>query len=366
MHRTSFLGALAVGLVGAHAALAQTSGTIMTPSPNDPTTRVGTRGANFLLLPVGARGEAMAGAYTGLATGVTAMYWNPAGVASTDVVSAGFTSTALYKDLDIKHTFMGVLIPALGGALGINYNRLDSGDIPRTDEANPDGGNPQFGSVFSWGSTAVGLTFGRRLTDRLAVGVGAKTITEGMDGASASWWAVDVGTTFNTGLYGLSLGAALTNIGSQARYSGPVLEQRVTADQAFQVDVPLTFTQSRIALPTAFRFSVTSHLTGAPDALLSTGGPHVVRAVLEFYDGTDTDLMTTLAGEYGYRDLIFLRAGKRFFNEARSDFRSSSFGFSWGGGIRLPVFRRHLSFDYAYTMMGELDNVQTFSFEFGN
>lgn len=365
MRRQTLLGVIVAGLALTGTAAAQNTGTELTPQPDEPTTRVATRGANFLLVPVGARGQALAGAYAGLASGVTAMYWNPAGVATADVLSGAFSRSDLYGGLGIQHTYAGFIVPFLGGGLGLNYTRLDSGDIPRTDEDNPDGGNPQFGETFTWAGTAVGITYGRRLTDRLAVGGGAKVITEGMSGAEARWWALDVGTQFNTGLYGLRLGAALSNIGSRARMEGPLIERRVATDQAFQVALPIRFATTPTALPTAFRFSVVSEVAGSPDALTMPSGAHRLRGILDFYDGVDTDLQVAIAAEYNYRSLLYLRAGKRFMNERDTDFRSASYGLSWGFGVRLPVLGRFVSFDYAHSVMGDLDNVQTFSFEVG-
>jgi hypothetical protein len=365
MLRTMTLSVVA-GLALAGAAAAQTNGTFLNPSPDQPTTRVGTRGANFLEIGVGARAQALGNAGGGLISGVTAMYWNPAGIGSTDQVSAAFSRSDLYRGLGITHAYFGVVFPVLGGGLGINYTRLDGGDIPRTDEEHPDGSGTQFGTVFSWSGTAVGIAYGRRLTDRLSVGGGAKVISEGIDNAQAQWLGFDIGTQFNTGLAGFSIGAAMTNAGGSARFGGPLIERRVNAQDAFTLALPVQFATIAHALPTAFHFSVVSNLAGSPDALLRQGGLHKLQAIIEFNDGVDTDLMTTLAAEYSYNNLLFLRAGKRLVNEQRTDFRASSFGLAWGGGLRLPIFGRHVSMDYAHTNMGELQNVQTFTFEIGN
>ena len=48
---------------------------------NSDNTAFGTSSAEFLLLGAGARGTALGGAYAALATDVTALYYNPAGVA---------------------------------------------------------------------------------------------------------------------------------------------------------------------------------------------------------------------------------------------------------------------------------------------
>jgi hypothetical protein len=64
--------------------------------------------------------------------------------------------------------------------------------------------------------------------------------------------------------------------------------------------------------------------------------------------------------------MVFLRAGKRFVNEKQTDNRTFAFGASFGGGVRVPMGGgRKVAFDYAYTGMNDLKNVQVFSLEIG-
>lgn len=364
MRRITAIVALAL-LCGGDLA-AQSSGTFLTPTPDQGTTRVGARGANFLEIGVGARAMALGGAYTGLATGATSMYWNPAGIGSTEGIDVAFSYAPLYGDLDITHNFAAVAIPLFGGGIGISYINLNSGDIPRTNEGYPGGGDPQFGQVFTYTATAIGLHYGRRLTDRLQVGFSGKVIQEGLTDAKASWWALDFGTMFNTGLYGLSLGAALQNIGNSAAMTGALTKTRITADDAFPVDQPVNLAVESYQLPMTFRFSLVSDLAGSPDALFAPGSNVGARLALDLNDGVDTDLQSSLGLEVNVRQLVYLRAGKKWVNEGSDSFRSFSYGFAFGGGLHIPLLGRVLSFDYAYTNMGELSNVQVFSFELGD
>ena len=67
MPRTSASLAAALALVSGGPLLAQGTGTVLLPVPENPTTRVATRGANFLEVGIGARGLGMAGGYTRIA-----------------------------------------------------------------------------------------------------------------------------------------------------------------------------------------------------------------------------------------------------------------------------------------------------------
>ncbi len=66
--------------------------------------------------------------------------------------------------------------------------------------------------------------------------------------------------------------------------------------------------------------------------------------------------------------MLFVRGGKRFYNDDRDIGEDSSimYGLSGGFGVRLPIAGRGLRFDYAYTALGDqLQNIQVFSLEFG-
>lgn len=363
MHRHTTLLAALLLLPGSLAA--QRTGTFLEPLPTDGTTRVAQRGANFLEIGVGARARAMGDAYSGIATGATATFWNPAGLGSVEQFTVAYSYLDLYGDLGITHHFASVALPMFGGAAAVSYIGLNSGDIPRTDEVNPGGGSQAAGEFFTFTSQAIGLHYGRRLTDRLQIGFTGRVIQEGISQANIGWWGLDVGTMFNTGLYGLSIAATLANVGPSARYEGGAIVARITTDRAFPFSVPIRYKTSAYTLPTTFRFAVVSSLMGGPDALFAPGGKSDFRIAAELNDAVDTDIQVSVGAEYSFNQLIFLRAGKKFVNEAYSDFRSFGHALSFGGGIRVPLLGSRLSLDYAYTNMGELQNVHAFSFEFG-
>ena len=366
MKRT-MLATLGMVVLGSSPLMGQGQGDFLRPRPDQATTRVANRGANFLKIGVGARFDALAGSMTGLADGVTAMYWNPAGIASTEALGIGLSYADLFAGLGINHGFGALVLPFASGGLGLSVTQLTSGDIPRTTETNPGADSPQVGSTFDWTSMSIGLHYGRRLTDRLNIGMGVKVISEGIDNAGATWWAIDLGTQFNTGLYGLTIGATLANIGPDAQFEGSAVTTRIEDPGAFGVDVPVRFNTSAFALPTSFRFSLVENFVGGADALLLPGGFHSFKAGVDLFDGVDTDLQAALGLEYNYRELLWLRAGKKWVNEGPdiASFRDFTHNVSFGGGLWIPLLGRQFKFDYAFTAIEDLDNIQVFSFEFG-
>ena len=71
--------------------------------------------------------------------------------------------------------------------------------------------------------------------------------------------------------------------------------------------------------------------------------------------------------EYGFRNTLFLRGGKRMYNDQRDEGvdNGMAIGLAGGFGLRLPLKGRSVRFDYSYQGAGALQNVQIFSFEVG-
>ncbi len=353
-------------------AQAQNLGDGLEPEPDQSTSRVATRGANWLEIPVGARAQALGGAGTALIRGVEALAWNVGAIAEAESFSVGWAYSELFDEADISHQFAGAVIP-LGdvSALGVSIIALSGGDIIRTSERFPEGGDPQFGETFEFTGFAAQVAFARQLTDRLNLGGALKIVSEGIDNARANWIGGDLGALFDTGLLGVTIGVAIQNIGGEARVTGPAIESVVgqTTDAFPTADnVPVQFDTNDLNLPTAFRFSAVFDVTGTPEAWFpDVGAEHNVRLVTDFFDSIDTPVEPSVGIEYAFKELVFGRIGKRFFNEERtSDIRDFGDGFALGGGIRLPVLDRYLGFDYAYTDMGLLDNIQTISINLGS
>jgi len=125
-------------------------------------------------------------------------------------------------------------------------------------------------------------------------------------------------------------------------------------------------------MPTMFRFSVMSDLIGGSESLLSQRTDMgVLRLVGEFSNAMDTDQQAAVGTEYGFRNVLFLRAGKRWLNEnisGRASITNSEYwsrGLGFGGGLRLPVGGKSMQFDYAWQGAGELPANHHFSLDFG-
>lgn len=335
------------------------------PTPQDTPNRQGTRGANFLHLDVGARMGAMAGTTTASVQGPVSWFVNPAGAAYSEGFSVAAGRQNLYQDLGLAQTYVGISQPALGGVIGVHFNSLNSGDIKKTTEANPFG-ERLGGNTFQWTSTSIGLGYAKRLTDRLTVGGQVKYIAEGIPDAGTRWIAGDIGSQFNTGLYGLTVGGSVSNVGTVGKATGALLTRVVsTTDRTvFSETRRISYYAAGVELPVEFRLSLGSDLLGSANSLLGKGsGKHLLNAEVAVNESTDFSTQYAFAAEYGFRNTLFVRGGKRFFNDDRDRGTDTPVGLTGGFGLRLPVKDRALRFDYAYQSAGALQNIQYFSFE---
>ena len=349
---------------------AQGSGTIDVPSRNESVTRVATRGAAFLSLGVGARALALAGAFTATASDLSAAYWNPAGLGEVTTASGFASHEKLYGNSGLTNTFVTGVIPAFGGAFGISFTGFSSGDIERTTEFYPEGGDPALGQTVSWTGTAVGVHYARQFTDRLTAGGTIKRASEGIEFASATWYAGDFGVRFRSGIAGSTLGFTVANLGTSARMGGPAIQRRLTQrnDPQFPTGRPLDIglRPQLLQLPTVLRFAVQTDVLGGPESLMGSryGADHTLSLVADVSDAIDTGIMPAFAAEYGFRRRLFLRGGGRWLNDERIA-QGSGISYSAGGGVMIPIASRRFLLDYAWRNFGQLNDNQVISFQFG-
>lgn len=343
-------------------------GTIIVPDATDRTTRVGTRGANFLHVGVGARSQGLGTAAGSMIDGPEAMFWNPAGIVTRDALAVFVSYMQLFGNSGVTNTAAALTMPIGQGALGLSFTQYGSGSIDRTTEVAPDGDDPAFPGQFQYTGTSFALQYARNITDRLSASGGLRFVQEGIDFAQNSFVGFDLATRFRTGLYGLSVAAAVTNIGPSNRFTGSGVQRRISAprENGFSTgsSIPVQYNTRQVQLPTGFRMGVESHLLGDAEALFGTSKTHSLVGEVDFYDAIDTDLQPSLGFEYGYKSNYFLRAGKHWFNEQHAAWKLAD-GLSFGGGVKIPVLGRKLTLDYAFTTMGELQHNQVLSFEIG-
>lgn len=195
---------------------------------------VGTEGASFLDIPVGAGPAAMGSAYTALAANAYAPTWNPGGlgmVSGTELAGQhlSYLESIHYEYLSFVHPLAKDRDSGTQRGVGFSIQYLGSGDIAGTDQTGASTGD--FSSYYA----SYNLAYGQTLGEKLSLGVGGKMIRAKIDDVTASAYAADLG-----GMYKVSekiqMGASILNLGSKLKFisEGDDLPLAFRAGAAYQ------------------------------------------------------------------------------------------------------------------------------------
>jgi hypothetical protein len=277
-------------------------------------TKVGATGGQFLKIDVGARGSAMGGAYGSVTNDLTSVYWNCAGLADVSSISADFSYTQWFANF--SHNFVGLAIPISDGyTVALSYTSFGANDIKVTTVEIPEG----TGYTYDINNVSAAATFSGYLTKQFSFGVTAKYVSNSLASVAANGLAFDIGTMYDTELYGIKLGFAIQNLGLSEKYSGQDLHTMTKLYQGFNSSsLDAEYLAYAFDLPLMFRASISS-------VLMNNNGNKLIVAG-DFLTASDSKEQFMLGGEYTWNDLVAFRAGYRFNHE--------QFGFSGGIGLK--------------------------------
>ena len=316
--------------------------------------RTGTNGAAELLIPVGTRDIAMAGSTLAAARGIDALFWNPAGSAEVlRDVTLYASHMAYLADIGVDCGAVSVNIETFG-VISLDIKVLSIGDIPVTTAQYPDGTGNTFRPQFF----TMGLTYARRLTDRIAVGFTGTLITERMAEVSASGVAFNGGLIYSDlgGLPGLSFGVVVKNIGPQMKFDGPGLSIQADAAGLDRGTMLYSIDAAGFELPSTFELGF-AYRTNVFEN-------NMVTIASSFENNNFADDEYKFGFEYGFQDLLFLRAGYDYQPPKSAD-RENIYGMTLGGGVHMSVGSVDVTFDYAFRSTTFFDNNHVFSVKLG-
>ncbi len=311
------------------------------------TSKVGTTAAQFLKITPGARAIALGGALTAIDGDIYSSYYNPAGVArNSNNGQVTFNHASWLADMSFDYAAGAIDIEGLGTI----FTTLTSFRVPEDKVrtfANPEGD----GRYWDAGALAIGIGYARELTDRFSIGFNAKYIHESIWNSSASGFALDVGTLYETPFAGLKIGAAITNFGTTMKLDGRDIQFNYDPnndDNSGPNNIPSKYDMSEFNLPLTFRIGLSMdvvknrflRITGSVDATHPNDNTEYINSGVEF----------------AYDEMFFVRGGYRsLFKE------NSEEGLTLGGGIKYKLTGTLKIFvNYGYADFGRLKNVQFF------
>ncbi len=325
----------------------------VTPSENAYTTEVthrGTTAGAMLEIAVGARAEAMGGAFTAIADDPSALYWNPAGITQIKSMAVQFTNTKWLVDTKFNSLDLIIPIPSVGSSLGFHLAMLDYGSNPVRTVFRPEG----TGETYDANDYVAALYWAMGVTDRISVALGAKYFHQQIWHVQGSIIAADLSILFETPLEGLRLAGVISNLGTDFALSGRDLTRIIDVDgrkdQDFNDDnVPIQLATENYALPLLFRFGMAYKWEFNEKTSLQFAGN---------LNHPNNDVETVDLGVEGrFFNAVFLRAG---YHSLFADYAAD--GLTLGAGLNYKILGA-LTFtvDYAWSDWDQFKPVNRFS-----
>jgi hypothetical protein len=292
--------------------------------------KVGQAGCGFLDVAAGARAAGMGEAFTVLGQDPTALFYNPACMGEVEgnfALSAG--GTQWIADINY-YNLTGVYNTGVWGNFGFSIITPDYGEILGT----------RYDSIAGYVETGVyhphafcaGLAYAREFTDKFTVGLHVKYVSQHLgwnrkatDVADSfaivqneiSALSYDFGLLFYPGFKSFAFGMSVRNFSPRVAYE----------DLGFEL--PLTFTLG-VAM------DVMDFLGEYPDYSLNIAADGI--------HPRDWGEQYKVGAEFGYKDMIFLRAGWKF--NCYSEGLTAGVGISYSGVKIDYSYSKHDLYDF--------------------
>jgi len=295
--------------------------------------RTGGSGMQFLKIQHDARSTAMAGAVVGISNDVSALYWNPAGITSSDSGKVNFMLSNTRYYANTSANFAGAIIKS--GPLsfiGLQFLSLNYGDMEETTVFQPYG----TGRNVNLSNVLIGLSYAQILTDNFSFGITGKWAHEGIADVRVNNFLFDLGLTYNIGIKHSKFGVTFSNFGLNVSPTGEVRILKLNGDNTVS-------NFSEVSVPSIFRVG------GAFDPIHTNN--HILTLAGQLNHPTDNNETFAVGTEYSYKRLFYGRAGYEFGSDENYSFPTTGFG------LRLPKKYGNFRFDYSLSTKARLGNL---------
>ena len=200
-------------------------------------------GMSFLKYAVGAKANAMGGAYLAQAQDASAIYWNPSAIASMPSSELFFYRSQFVLASNYNYAAYVHPFKTHKAAYGLAYASYSQGSLDARDSS----GN-SLGSYAAADSLAT-FSFARKVNSKLSLGMGLNILQSSIGSFSANGWAFDLASTYKY--------SARTRFAAGLFHAGPKM-QYIT--ESFSLPTTLGFgvshqflTQFNLGLDTRYR-----------------------------------------------------------------------------------------------------------------
>jgi hypothetical protein len=304
--------------------------------------RIGTAGAQELLIPIGSRGSALGGAVIADVSGVESIFWNPAGLATLEGKQAMFTHLPYVADISVNFGGIAANFENIG-VLAVSAKVVSIGDIEETTEAAPEG----TGSVFNPTLAVMGLSYAKILTANVQFGANVLYINERIADVSATGFAFDAGFIYDPRWKGFSLGLVIKNYGPDMNFSGSGFDRAYEAAGQRKVQGSAT----AFELPSFMNFGMAYNFLA--------NGPNDATLMGNFRSNNFAEDLWQGGVEYTYDSKYSLRVGYNY-----SEQEDYVYGVSFGAGLSYPIGETILTFEYSWTETDVFNDNQYFTAKF--
>jgi hypothetical protein len=305
----------------------------------------GTVAAAFLEIGVNARAEAMGGAFTAMRSSADMLYWNPAGTAFLNGTSLSFSHTKWLAETEFNYAAIAVPIDGRNLVIGGSFTTLG---IPEQPVRSYDGSLT--GEMYDARDYAASLSAAIKIIPTFAFGATVKYINQRIWSERADGFGFDVGVSYITPIQGVSMGASISNFGSDLQMDGKNLLNIIDPDPNNQgvTDIPVKYVTNAYPLPQIFRFGLAHEQT--------LGDITTITAVDLMHPTGSTESMN-IGLEAGFRQFFFVRAGYQNLFE-----KDTINGLTLGLGLQYMLeSRQRFAFDYAFSEWGMLGSAHRIS-----
>ena len=303
----------------------------------DVVTKVATTSANWLKLETGARGVGMAGAMVAAGEGVSAIPYNPASLGFIEGSELYYSKTNYLAGISHASMAYGTQITPTD-FVALHLFIFNSGLMDVTTETEPDGTGEQFDVM----GLSLRGTYAKMLTDRLKFGFTIKYIREAIYTTAMQTFAIDLGTNFDTGIYGIILGMSVSNFGPEVQFSGEGLQQEAPD---LSVDGSLSKLTEKFPIPMSFRLGIKKDIMN--------NDIHKLTVAMDGVNPIDYVVTGNVGLEYSWLGIAYVRGGTHLYHDTAS--------YTLGAGIKIG----NIHIDYAYADYGILENTNQFGLRFG-